>query len=615
MYIRTTTRKYKDRVYTNHLLVESVMTDKGPRQRTICSLGDLGPKPLEGWLTLARRLEAALLGQMVLFEDEPDPVLDAALAKVHAKRKRLSEEAADAPKTVEQSGGEQLVRVAIDRVAMEESREAGPAHAGHQFFQRLELPRILADVGLDAKAVSLTELMVLNRLIGPASEHAMPHWARTSAIGDILPVDVAALYDEKLYRNMDELAGHTADIEKQLAAVERNLFNLDDTVFLYDLTSTYFEGDCPRNEQAKRGYSRDKRPDCKQVVVGLVVNRDGFPRAHEVFDGNRQDRTTVDEMLSALERRVGKPAVGTTVVVDRGMAFDENLEQIVARGYSYLVAARQSERGAWLDAFEDDGDWQQLTPSSAKGPTVRIKSRERDGLTWLLCVSEGRTKKDRAIREKQEQRFLTDVAKLQKRIVAGRLKNRDKIHVAIGRLAERYPRVARYYRLQLNEDGTELSFDVLADKRAKAEELDGSYLMKTNRKDLQAEEIWRTYMLLARAENAFRDMKSPLSERPIFHHLARRVQVHIFLCVLAYHLLVAIETTLLRSGCPLSWERVRDTLKTHQIATIVLPADNGDVLKIRKGTVPEPEHVQIYDALDIPHQPVRERRLWLRPRE
>mgnify|MGYP001241984865 CR=1 FL=1 len=189
----------------------------------------------------------------------------------------------------------------------------------------------------------LTEAMVLNRLIAPRSEHAMPDWIRRCALAELLQSDFSRLNDEALYRNLDKLHPRREAIESALAERERTLFNLDDTLFLYDLTSTYFEGLAARNPQAQRGYSRDQRPDCRQVVVGLVLNGDGFPKAHEICAGNRPDSTTLDEMLGALERRTGKRS-GCTVVVDRGMADAENLQRVKARGHHYLVAARQPQR-------------------------------------------------------------------------------------------------------------------------------------------------------------------------------------------------------------------------------------------------------------------------------
>ncbi len=238
---------------------------------------------------------------------------------------------------------------------------------------------------------------------------------------------------------------------------------------------------------------------------------------------------------------------------------------------------------------------------------VAIKCRTKKDETYVLCVSEGRKKKDKAIRAKQEKRLIHDLERLQKRIETGRLKKPEKIHEAIGRLKERYPRVARYYLIGYHKC---LTWEEDLEKKAVAEKLDGSYVLKTDRQDLSADEIWRTYILLTRVESAFRSLKSPLAERPIFHHLKHRTQTHIFLCVLAYHLLCAIEKRFLDHGIHTSWWTIRQCLSTHQVATIVLPTDTGMVLKIRKGGSPDPEQRKIYEILKIPSQVMKPVKTW-----
>lgn len=604
MFIKRTSKTTNGKTYVNHLLVESIITEKGPRHRVVCSLGSLAPAPRTEWLALARKVESALAGQPELL---PDRNVQSVLEKAAQRRARgLGESPAY----------QDVVAIHTERVQVLEPREAGAIHVGHQMWKRLQLDSILKDVGLSAKCRRLTEVMVLNRLIRPLSEHAMPDWVRRVALGDILDFDFETLGYQALYRNLDRLHPERSTIEKKLAHRERTLFNLKETILLYDLTSTYFEGQCLRNPQAKRGYSRDKRPDCKQVVVGLVLDSDAFPKAHEVFDGNRNDRTTVGDMLDALEKRTGRKG-GATVVVDRGMAHDDNLKTIKDREYNYIVASRQSERHKHLEEFEGDDGWEEVIRKVSPRNLCQKKSRVyikrsagENGEVHILCVSEGREEKDRAIREKHEKRLLADLNKLAERIKKGDLVDEKKIHEAIGRLKERYPRVARYYEVRHDSDAKSLSWKEDAEKKARAKKLDGGYLLKTDRQDLSADEIWRTYILLTRVESAFRAMKSPLMERPIFHHIERRVQTHIFLCVLAYHLLISIEKIFLDHGEHTSWETLRQQLSTHQVVTLVLPASNGETLKIRKGSTPEEIHRKIYDTLGIPHEVMKPVKTW-----
>jgi transposase len=602
MYIRRTTRRVKGKTYQNHLLVESVATPNGPRQRVICSLGSLTPAPKEHWVGVARKLHAALAGQSSLL---PDATVDALVERAQRSRRRGSTVA-------------DHVRVDPDRVRVEEAREAGAVHVGHQMWHRLTLDAILAEAGLSARARVLAEVMTLNRLVSPASEHAMPDWIRRTALADILGEDFSTLSDEALYRNLDRLHPQRETIERALAAREHSLFNLDDTLYFYDLTSTYFEGQCPLNAQAKRGYSRDKRPDCKQVVIGLVVDGEGFPKAHEVFDGNRTDRTTLAEMLEHLEKRTGRRQ-GATVIVDRGLAFDDNLAQIRARGHHYVVAARQSERAEHhLTAFEEAAGWTEVirTPSprnpGQKKTRVVIKRQVVGEELHILCRSDGRIDKDRAIRDKHEQRFLADLTALQTRVATKRLRAEAKVHEAIGRLKERYPRVARYYTITYDSVTAAVTWTEQAERKADAVQLDGTYVLKTDRHDLTDDEIWRLYMLLTRVEAAFRAIKSPLMERPIFHHLAKRVQTHIFLCVLAYHLLVTIDKHFLDLGLHTSWATLCAQLSTHQVQTVVLPTSEGE-LHIRNGSTPEPIHREIYRTLRIPSEVMKPVRTWVVP--
>jgi len=604
MYIRKTTRKVKDKVYENYLLVESVWTPKGPRQRTICSLGPLKGRPRKEWLLLARKVETALKGQLTFEEEEPEvkEILEKAQA-FEAQEKKTPKDKDD-----------DVISIHTDKVEMEKAREAGPVHAGYEFWKKLEMDEILKETGFSEKVRLLTLLMVMNRLILPSSEHKMPGWAKGTALSGILSVNLASLNDDALYRNLDKLYPKRGIIEALLAEKEKSLFSLNDTIYLYDLTSTYFARMCLLNPQAKRGYSRDKRFDAKQVLVGLVIDPDGFPKAHEIFSGNRKDSCPLGEMLNTLERRVGKRE-GATVVVDRGMAFEDNLKEIKERKYHYLVAARGKERNQYLDEFEGGGFHLLSRNTSSTNPTrkksgIYIKKMEQGDELYVLCISDKRSEKDKAIREFHEKKLIADLKKLAKRIATGQLKKKEKIYEAMGRIKERYPRIIRYYRIEYDSPMKELSYRENAEKKSIAESLDGSYMLKTDRTDMGDDEIWRTYSLLTRCENAFRNMKSPLCERPIFHQLKKRVQTHIFLCILAYHLLVAIEKTLSDEGIHTSWLTVKDTLKTHQVGTVILPTTSGEILKVRKGVNAEPKHLEIYKSLKIPSEIMKPIKTW-----
>lgn len=316
----------------------------------------------------------ALVGQGDLFEGAEEETR-AIVAKARARQ-------AAQPPTQAVTEPEQIVSVVVDEVETEEHRQGGPVHVGCQFWKRLGLDAILEDRGLGARTCALACVMVLNRLIEPKSEHAMPDWVRSSALEDLLDTDFSESAEEALYRTMDKLEPHRVAIESALVDGETTLYNLDRTVFFYDLPSTYFEGLAHKNPKAKRGYSRDKRPDCKQVVVALVVNRDGFPMAHEVFEGNVQDRATLSRMLEVIERRVGL-LDGQTVIVDRGMAYPENLEtqRNHPKNLHFIVATRQRERDQFLADLDDlDGFEEVIRIPSPQNPfqkksSIRVKMK------------------------------------------------------------------------------------------------------------------------------------------------------------------------------------------------------------------------------------------------
>lgn len=605
MFIKRTTKRLKGKTYFNHLLVESVATDKGPRHRVVCSLGSLEPAPPKEWRALARRMEEALDEQQALLIDKPLAALpEPGREGFRARRPRVGADSGEFD---------------LEGLEFEQCREAGPVHVGHQMWERLGLDQILSQAGLSDEAQLLSQLMTLNRLIAPRSELAMSEWIRRTALADMVQKDFSALNEDRLYRNLDKLYPRRTAIEAQLVERERTLFGLKETIYLYDLTSTYFEGQALANPKAMRGYSRDKRPDCKQVVVGLVLDSEGFPKAHEVFAGNRPDSTTVAEMLRALEKRTGK-VPGATVVVDRGMADSENLAAIRSAGYHYLVAGQQVGRGLYQEQFEAEENWQEIerepSPRNPGQKKVRVfvkaaQAGEGQQEVIALCWSEGRTQKDRAIRQKQQGRLELELQKLQRRVKKGRLRDSAKIHQAIGRLKERYSRVARYYQIRYVAQEAALLWQEDLSAKARAQELDGTYLLKSSRLDLRHEEMWRTYILLTRVESAFRGMKSPLMERPIFHHLERRVETHIFLCVLAYHLLVCIERAFLDAGIHTSWATLREQLSTHQVLTVRLPSPQRKAsLTIRRDSKPEQIHRKIYKVLRMPERIIKPIQKW-----
>jgi transposase len=650
MFIKRNRVVVNGRVYEYGFLVRSVNTDKGPRHEVLYALGRFDGIDRERDKKLALDLERMLCGQQTI--QGADPIVKELFAKLRpVKRKTRSTEKAErerldeivalvaeaqsnasggglllpavisehssatatiAPEVVEVEGlPPDWVEVNTKFMAFKDAREAGPVYVGHQFWDKLGLSEILEQAGLTAEERKLSEVLTLNRLIEPTSEHATPDWVSRTALCDLIGEDIDRLNYRELYGNLDKLHPKRQLIERELFECEKTLFNLDNTLFLYDLTSTYMEGRCSKNEAAKHGYSRDSRSDCRQVVIGLMLNRDGFPIGHEVFEGNTVDCKTVEHMVNEFETRTGGQKVAT-IVVDRGMSDKGNLEFIRSRGHHYIVAAKQTERQHWLAEFENQEGWHEVIRKSSSisparmGTGIRVKRFERGEEMFILCLSEGRVDKDRAIRAKQEERLVRDLKKLQKRVEDGSLKTTKKVYESIGRIRERYPRVGRYYQIDFNEQVGQLVWQEIADKKANAEKVDGGYILRTTRKELTDDEIWQTYMLLTRVESAFKDLKSPLAMRPIYHQLKHRTEAHIFICVLAYHLLVSIEHTLRSAGITESWETIRKQLSTHQTVSGLFITRAGRILETRRDTVANLSQRRIYAALGIESQIIKQ---------
>ena len=451
---------------------------------------------------------------------------------------------------------------------------------------------------------------VFGRLISPMSENATCEWVKRTALGDIILRDISEIKRDSLYRISDKLIRHKERIEELLAEKEEELFKLEERIYLYDLTSSYFEGRAVKCKKARYGYSRDGRSDCKQIIVGLILDRDGFVKGHEVYEGNKQDVSTLKEVIEKLTRRRRERGGMVTVIVDRGVASQENLSAIKERGMYYIVAARKGERDKYFEEFE--GVEMKEVETKSKG-RVRIAVKEIGGEVYILCESEGRKEKERSIREGFYKKMELALLSLKRGIESGRIKERKKIEEKVGRIKERYKRVSRYYEIE----GKEVNGVYYLSWRRKGEEedgrYDGSYLLRTNRKDLTGEEVWKIYIMLTRVERAFRDLKSGLGIRPIYHQKDIRVEGHIFISVLAYHLLHAIEYRLRLKGDGRSWNTIKQILQTHQVVSVVLPDVDGEhVHHIRVATEPEGEQKKIYESLGVNPKPIKRQRLTIK---
>lgn len=602
MFIKKNIKKVKDKVYHQYLLVESVRTPKGPRHKPVVSLGDMKPRPAKEWLKLARMIEETLIGQLNLFDKKDKEILE--IVEKIRKRRQFEEDRKREEKDIPE-------KIEVNPLDIEttEHREFGTCFVVSFFWDLLNFDKILAGVGLSKDAIKLTLITVANRLIFPTSDLDTVKWAQRTSICELAGYPLAKLNDDKLYRLLDNLYPRREEIEKGLYEREVNLFNLEGSVVLIDFTSFYFEGSCKKNEKAKRGYSRDKRPDCKQLVLGAAIGKEGFPIATEIFEGNAVDSPSFPQMLKSINRRV--EIEGKTLVFDRGIGTKKNMEFLRSyeedKGYKWVMASRYWEISEEEEEEIEKGCWKEIPltgkVAGKKDPKVKVKLLRREGEkeSILLVLSEGRKEKDRAIRERQEKGVEEDIKSLSKRVETGKLKDKSKIWEAVGRIRERYPMVGRYYKVSIEEKEEHQKLFFCKDEEClkKVQEMDGSYLLRTNKVNIDEEEIFRTYNLLSRIENVFKDLKGPVKTHPNRHHRDDRSEIHIFQGILALHIMTAIEQRLKDCGDHRQWETIRKELSTHQVCSIVIPAANGETYNIRKPSKVERQHYEIYHKLGI----------------
>jgi transposase len=462
------------------------------------------------------------------------------------------------------------------------------------------------------RPADVVAIEVINRLCAPCSEFALAeHWYASTALEDLLGVPDDAITKDRLYRTLDQLLKAQVAIENDLKDRLQGLFKLEYDLLLYDLTSSYFEGLAEENDLAKRGYSRDRRSDCKQIVLALVVTREGFPLAHYTMVGNTKDVDTVKKVVEEVEKRFGKSQ--RVWVMDRGMISKKTLAFLNKPGRHYLLATRRHELKRFAKALGEPG-WQTMP----EHPGVVVKTVQCRGVHYLLARSNERKKKERAIRRRQRRPLAAALRKLQTRIAVGRLKNRDKLLEAIGRLKGRFPKGTPFVNVTVGNQPTSLTIEWNVVKFKEALRRDGAYLLRSNQGGWTAEQFWETYMQLATVERAFRVLKSELLLRPIWHHYSGRTQAHVFVCVLAYALWKTLDHLAKQAGLqtlihkpdlvrrnaapkprPMTPEVILRELRQIKIGDIELATTDDRQLIFRRVARPNAEQKRILRALAI----------------
>jgi transposase len=586
MFLRPHARSKDGKGHTYWSLVETVRTADGPRQKTLCYLGELNSSAQTRWL---RTVE--------VFNDQGE-----------AQQLKLFPSHVEAPPE-----DPQVARVLVNRVRLERARQFGACYLGLQLWKRLELDRFFEqavdDDPADVPWSRVAAVLAINRLCAPGSELAIEErWYPSTALDDLLAIEDGKINDTRLYRCLDRILPHKTKLERHLKQRYGELFEAEFDILLYDLTSTYVEGAAEKNPMIRRGYSRDHRPDCQQMVIALIVNSEGFPFSYETFNGNRADVSTIETILRMVERKYGKAR--RIWVFDRGIVSEENLAAIRKRDGQYLVGTPRSQMKRFEAELLKDG-WVQVRPE-VEVKQVAIPQGEE---TYILCRTVGRKEKEKAIRKRFSTSMEDALKGLEKTIVAGRLKDRHKMERRLGKIQARHPSVNDLYEVSLRDtaEGVRLSWQMKEDRKTWRESREGAYLLRTNIKAETAEGLWTKYMQLTEAEASFRALKSELSIRPLFHQREPRVKAHVMVAFLGYALWVTLKHLLKRrpaippqpsaSGVenaqPMSPMKALALLSTLQSADIVLPTTDGREIRLRRITEPTAEQKSLLHQLGL----------------
>jgi transposase len=590
MFLRRCERSKNGKTHTYWALVESIRTAKGSRQRVVAYLGELKPSEQNGWAQLGRQLQGQRQPQPSLFDPphHDDP---------------LSEE--------------ETVLVRLKDIRLERLRDFGDVWLAWGLWRLLELDTLLA--GLlprgreDVPWATVAAILTCARFCEPASElHIENVWYRRTALEDLLGVPVERVHTDRLYAGLTQLLPHKEAIEKHLKHRLGDLFELKYDLFLYDITSTYFEGDAAANPMAKRGYSRDSRPDRPQVLIALVVTDDGLPLGYEVFDGNRNDSTTVKEIVAAMEKKYGP--VQHVWVMDRGMVSEDNLQFLRERGDQYLVGTPK----AMLRQFErhlTEQDWHAVQA----GVEVKLVPGPDGSETFVLARSADRREKEKAMHARFRDKMEQGLQRLQAAAEKGRLRDAGVAHQRLGRLRERHWRAAGAFAVTIEAlsppvDKARLRITWQRDDRWSnwAELSEGCYLLRTNLSETDPATLWKRYIQLTEAEWAFRISKDELRIRPIWHQTADRVKAHILVCFLAYVLWKTLAQWMRRAGLGDAPRTLVDELAKIKSGDVVLPAARRDgaarTIRLRCVTEPDPAQKVLLARLGL-KPPRRLRRL------
>ena len=569
MYLRHTIRRKDGKVHRYWRLVRSVRVGRRVIQQTVAHLGELDEHG---------RIEARALARRLIGTPEQAPLFD--------------------------DGNEhQTVPVRLKGVRIERSRQVGDVYLALALWRgtgREDLCERLLPIGKERIAwAKMAAVLVAARFCEPASElHIAEDWYRRTALSDLLQLGDEEVNKDRLYRALDHLLAHKADLEAHLSQRCGELFAVQNEVLLYDVTSTYFEGQAEANPQAQRGYSRDHRPDCKQVCIALVVTFDGFPLGYEVFAGNTHDSRTLQTIVGTMEARHGM--LGRVWITDRGMASTANLAWLRETGRRYIIGAPKSELKKFAAELAAAADWRPVH----EGVEVKLARHPETSETVVLCRSADRRSKEQAMHDKFSRRIETALARLAARLARSKKRHDPAtLNRQIGRILQQNQRAAARFAIALEPDGCPAGFRLTVAGNAAFDDWaalsEGTYLLRSNITDWSDQQLWKAYIQLTQAEAAFRIQKDQLIVRPIWHQREDRVQAHILVCFLAFVLWKSLEMWQQRAGLGNSPRTILEELARIQSHDVVLPTSTHGQIRLRCVTQPDPAQAALLDRLGI----------------
>lgn len=569
MYLRHTTIRKDGKVHRYWRLVRSVRVGRRVIQQTVAHLGELDEYGRVEARALARRLIGAP-EQTALFDD---------------------------------GSANLTVPVRLKGIRIERSRQFGDVYLALALWRGVgleELCQQLLPAGQERIGwAKMAAVLVAARFCEPSSElHIAEDWYRRTALCDLLQLGDEEVNKDRLYRGLDHLLVHKAALEAHLSERCGELFAVQNEVLLYDVTSTYFEGQAEANPQARRGYSRDHRPDCKQVCIALVVTFDGFPLGYEVFAGNTHDLRTLQAIVATMEARHGM--LGRVWITDRGMASADNLAWLRQTGRRYIIGAPKSELKKFGSELAAATGWRVVHD----GVEVKLARHPETDETVILCRSADRRSKEHAMHDKFSRRIEEALGRLAARIARSKKRlDPATVNRQIGRILQQNQRAAARFAVELEPDGCSAGFHLAVANNTAFDDWaalsEGAYLLRSNITDWSDQQLWKAYIQLTQAEAAFRIQKDQLNVRPVWHQREDRVQAHILVCFLAFVLWKSLEMWQQRAGLGNSPRTILEELARIQSHDVVLPTTTHGQIRLRCVTQPDPAQAALLDRLGI----------------